>query len=166
MSSLPQTNLQRRSPRVHLSEVTPAVLRLENGRRAPGELQVISLTGGLLSLPAPLDRGSFVKLMFLTRTGPILGSAQMLTPVAGTLQPFRFLSLPKDDQRRLQGTIQASADPGWLEREIHENAWIDKYRAALPSGPPRRRRFRTVSLTAALLGMAGLATVFGLHLLR
>src|ERR1700722_4553210 len=77
-------------------------------RRAQGQLEVISLTGGILSLPKPVDRQSRVKLMFVTPTGPVLGTAEMLKPVSWTHQPFRFVGLEKDDQRRLQDSIQSS----------------------------------------------------------
>jgi hypothetical protein len=85
MAYLPQPYPNCRAARVRLSDITPAVLRFPDGHRTPGKLEVISLTGGLLSLSAPLDRGSRVKLMFLTGTGTVLGAAEMLSPVASRL---------------------------------------------------------------------------------
>jgi len=76
----------------------------------PGKLQVISLTGGLLCLPEPLEQGCLVKLMFLTRGGSVLGAAEMLSPISWKLQPFKFVRLYDDDQRRLQTAIQSSLD--------------------------------------------------------
>jgi len=99
-----------RAPRTCFAETTPAVLRCQDGRRVPGKLQVISVTGGLLSLSKPLDQGSQVKLMFLTPRGAVLGAVQMLSPVSWNLQPFKFVGLCDDDQRRLQAAIQSSLD--------------------------------------------------------
>ncbi len=110
MSFLPQPYAQKRAQRVRFEDTTPVVLRYPDGRRFSGELQVISTTGGLLNLRPPLQQGSLVKLMFLAKTGAVLGSAQMLTPVAWNQQPFRFVALHDDDQMRLQGAIQFSLE--------------------------------------------------------
>lgn len=99
-----------RAPRTCLAETTPAVLRFQDGRRVPGKLKIVSLTGGLLSLSKSLDQGSQVKLMFLTGRGSVLGAAEMLRPVSWGLQPFKFVGLYDDDQRRLQAAIQSSLD--------------------------------------------------------
>jgi hypothetical protein len=90
--------------------MTPAVLRFQTGRRVRATLQVISVTGGLLNLSSPLDQGLQVKLMFLTSAGTVLGTVEMLPSVSGCLQPFRFLMLGEDDERRLRHVIQSSAD--------------------------------------------------------
>jgi hypothetical protein len=78
-------------------------------------LQVISLSGGLLCLPSPLDQGSQVKLMFLTRKGSVLGAAEMLSPISWGVQPFKFVKLYKDDERRLDAAIQLSMDQNRLQ---------------------------------------------------
>ena len=112
MNALPQSNphqcSDRRAPRLNLSDVTHAVLRFEDGHRTQAQLEVISLTGGMLSLPKPAVRESRVKLMFVTPTGPVLGTAEMLNPVSTNQQPFRFLGLDVYDQNRLQESIQSS----------------------------------------------------------
>lgn len=152
MSSLPQ-----RAPRVHLAGTTPAVLRFADGRRASGKLQVVSLTGGLLSLSNPVVQGSQVKLMFLTRAGSVLGGAEMLNPIASDLQPFRFVSLASSDQRRLGATIQPSY------HQQPEEQWIEKFRAASANrSQPRRQLFKlagAIGLVAAALA----STIFLLH---
>ncbi|MFZ0201132.1 MAG: hypothetical protein WB523_00365 [Candidatus Sulfotelmatobacter sp.] len=86
---------------------------------------MISLTGGLLSLPSPLVQGVQVKLMFLTGKGSVLGAAEMLCPISWSLQPFKFLGLYNDDQQKLQSAIQSSIDQnrqdhGQMERH---RAW-------------------------------------------
>jgi hypothetical protein len=119
------TYMNSRAPRVSFKEVTPAVVRLRNGWRVSGKLQTISATGGLLSLSKPLDQGSEVKLMFLTQTGPVLGAAEMLSPIPGGSQPFKFTALFNDDLRRLQAAIQLSQNQSRLDREQLETfrAW-------------------------------------------
>jgi hypothetical protein len=147
MTFLPQSYANYRSPRVRLADVTPAVLRLPDGRPSPGQLETISLTGGLLSMSNMLDRGSCIKLMFLTHTGPVLGEAEMLGPVSTTQQPFRFVALEEGDQRRLRAAVQSSLglNPG-------EKGWIEKYRATLVHrNPPRRGVFRVVLEALTLL---------------
>lgn len=125
MAQLSPIPVPRRAPRVRFSEVTPTVLRFPDGRRVPGTLQVISLTGGLLLLSPPLDQGSFVKLIFVTGAGPVMGSAEMLNPVSDSLQPFRFVDLHRDDESRLHTAIQSSLPPMPSSSQFA----IEKYRA-------------------------------------
>jgi hypothetical protein len=148
MSSLPQPRSQWRVPRAHLEGNTPAVLRFPNGQRTWAKLQVISLTGGLLSLHQPVAQGSQVKVMFLTGAGSVLGGAEMLRPVTDALQPFRFVSLAADDQRRLGTLVGARSSPNKFEEE-----WIEKLRAASAQrAEPRPWRSK-------LAGAIGLLTV-------
>ena len=122
---LPRLQPATRATRVYFAERTPAVLRLDNGRRVSGKLKVVSLTGGLLSVARPVDTGCKAKLMFLTPAGMVLGSAEMLSPLSWSLQPFRFAALADDDQDRLKTVIQRSVDQnrtnhGQIERS---RAW-------------------------------------------
>src|SRR5579872_6103364 len=140
MDGLSQLPAQPRAPRVHLADFTPAVLRFQDGQRASGQLQVLSVNGGLLCLPGPIDQGSQVKLMFLTRTGAVLGAAEMLSPVTSTQQPFRFVSLPVDDRARLGAAIRSSLNQHTANHDAAEQKWMEKLRAAssLESRPRRR----------------------------
>jgi hypothetical protein len=123
MPFFPRTPVPR-PPRVRFAEVTPAVLRPKNGKCMAARLQVVSVTGGLLSVPRPLDRGTNVKLMFVSKKGTVSGAAEMLAPISWTEQPFRFLSLEDQDQRKLKAAIQSSMD-GTKER----HAWLENFRA-------------------------------------
>jgi hypothetical protein len=123
MSSPPQSRPWR-YPRAHLNGNNPIVLRFPNGQRIGANLQVISLTGGLLSVPKSVDQGSRVRLMFMTEAGSVLGGAEMLPPVSDRLQPFRFTSLPADDQRRVDALI------GEQSQNKYEQDWMEKLRAA------------------------------------
>ncbi|HWW15937.1 MAG TPA: PilZ domain-containing protein [Candidatus Dormibacteraeota bacterium] len=124
MTYFPLPQASRRAPRTSFAEATPAVVRCQDGRRVPGKLQVISVTGGLLCLPDPLDQGSQVKLMFLIHGGSVLGAAEMLSPVSQKLQPFKFVRLYDDDHRRLQAAIQLS-----LNQNRHNHGQIERGRA-------------------------------------
>ena len=147
MTHLPLSRTNYRSPRLQFADITPAVLRLPDGHLSPGQLETISLTGGLLSMSSMLDRGSCIKLMFLTHTGPVLGAAEMLSPVSTTQQPFRFVALEESDQRRLRDTVQSS-----LDLNPDEQGWVEKYRATLVRrNPPRRGVFRVVLRALTLL---------------
>lgn len=141
----PAPSLARRAPRIRTTERTPAVLRFQSGDCVTGRLEVFSSTGGLLCLSKPLIRGTRIKVMFLTQTGPVMGSAEMLTPVSWTEQPFRFVALASGDQRRLQAITGCSPRaempiPEPTSRTVNpEPDWIDKYRAAVSRTPPRKR---------------------------
>jgi hypothetical protein len=120
-----QTQPYGRSPRLQFVHATPAVLRFQNGIRVRGKLQVISVTGGLLCLPNPLEQGSRVKLMFLTDTGTVLGTAEMLPSISGTQQPFRFITIDGSHERRLRDVIQSSVDQNRSEHQsiVRDRAW-------------------------------------------
>jgi hypothetical protein len=149
MDGLSQVHTQLRAPRVHLADLTPAVLRFQDGQRASAHLQVLSVNGGLLSVPGPIDQGSQVKLMFLTRTGAVLGAAEMLSPVTSTQQPFRFVALPVDDRRRLGAAIQSA-----------EQKWMEKLREASSCENRPHRRYLRFAAGAVALGMLCLGGVF------
>ena len=125
MTQFLQTEAKSRSPRLQFAHTTPAVLRFQTGHRVRGKLQVISVTGGLLDLSSPLDQGSLVRLMFLTESGTVLGTAEMLTPISGTLQPFRFVTIDEDHERRLRDVIQLSVDQIRREQRsiVNDRAW-------------------------------------------
>jgi hypothetical protein len=160
MDGLSQLHDQLRAPRVHLADSTPAVLRFQDGQRASGNLQVFSLTGGLLSLPNPINQGSQVKLMFLTHTGPVLGAAEMLSPVTRTQQPFRFVSLQVDDRRRLGAAVQSSLNKNLATEDAAEQRWMEKLRAASTHGSQPRGRLLKFAAGAVALVVLGLGCAF------
>ncbi len=163
MTYAPQLQVDRRPPRFRLAEATPAVLQFQDSCLTPGELQVISRTGGLLSLSKPFDQGSVVKLMFRTHRGPVSGTAEMLRPLSWSHQPFRFVSLEEDDQHRMHEAFQCR-----LYRNIEEEEWIEELRAAIVNRvtPPQRRFFKAVlaAITLATLCLGSVIYVYGVHL--
>src|SRR5690348_6138849 len=128
MPFIPQHNAQRRAERVRLDESIPAVVRFNDGNRASGRLKVVSLTGGLLSLPRPVRQGSVGKLMFLTPAGSVLGSAEMLTPMSWELQPFKFVGFSSDDHGRLETAIHS-----YLQKSKQQNKQLQRERDDLRS---------------------------------
>lgn len=160
MSSLPPT-MPHRSPRARLAVATPAVFRLADGRSTRGDLRVLSITGGLVALPKPIDRGSRVMLMFLTQNGTVLGNAEMLTPVSWDQQPFRFVSLDETNRTRLKAVVRES-----LAQQHPEYDWVEHYRTKLTSKQPPRRRLSRALLTILTIATAciGSFLLYGAYL--
>ena len=161
MTYFPQALPPLPAPRFRLADVAPAVLQLDDGRRTSSEVRVISHTGGLLSLPTPLEQGSIVKLMFGTYRGPVFGTAEMLFPITSTQQPSRFVALSESDQSTLQAAFQSP-----LYRNTDE--WIEEFKAAVMNWNPRPWKTRfgailaVVTLAALCLGSA--VYLFSAHL--
>lgn len=160
MPYVPLSDTNWRSPRVRLADVTPAVLRLPDGRQQRGQLELVSLTGGLLSMPSMLDKGSRLKLLFLTRPGPVLGAVEMLSPVSTNRQPFRFVAFEEVDHRRLRSVIQSVMGRA-------DDEWIEKYRAAVAQKDSSQGVFRRVLQSLTVLGLLGsVAYLLNAHLLK
>jgi len=126
MTHFPQPHPQRRSPRVHLGGSILALVLLEDGQRAKGKLQTVSVTGGLLRMVRALTSGDFVEIAFQTQSGPVHGMAEMLHPTQmaseGVMQPFRFIALGDDDHRALRMVVDAVTDRSFLG--IRSSQWL------------------------------------------
>ena len=113
MTHYPQISALHRATRIQLA-TAPAIVKLTDGIRAKGKLQVVSVTGGLLQLTKALSDGDFVELAFQTHLGNVHGMAEMLSPVrsapGSVFQPFRFVALDDDDHRNLDMVIKSQAD--------------------------------------------------------
>lgn len=124
MTHFPQPHPTRRATRIQLGGTVPAAIRLDDGQRTRGKLQTISATGGLLLLGQPLSQGDFVEIAFQTRSGPVQGMAEMLSPLQkftkGVLQPFRFIALGDDDHRRLRMALDSVLDKGFLNTQSNQ----------------------------------------------
>ena len=161
MTNLPHSHTNWRTPRLRLTDTMPVVFRLPDGGHHRAKLETISLTGGLLSVPHILNRGSRISLMFLTRSGPVVGTAEMLSPVSTAQQPFRFVALDRDVQDRLKTMVQPLLNPD-------EDVWIAKYRAAPVHHSPRRGVVSRIVLGSLSLVtfLLTAAYVLHVHLLR
>jgi hypothetical protein len=129
-----------------------------------GNLQVISAGGGMLSLTRPLDPNTRASLMFLSDWGPVLGRAEMLSPLSPSQQAFRFVALDQKNRRNLQLGIQSH-----LNQDCAQDRWIEKYRSALLHRPPPRKATLKIVLRSVAFGMlvvAGVAYVFHFGLLK
>lgn len=115
---------------------------------------MVSVTGGLVSLSQPLDRGSRVMLMFMTQGGTVLGNAEMLRPVSSDLQPFRFVSLDETNRSRLKTAVRSS-----LAQHHPEYDWVNSYRAKMVEKKPSRRRISRAILAAITVATACLGSV-------
>jgi len=91
----------------------------EGGQRARAKLQSISITGGLLQLQHELSTGDFVEIVFHTRSGAICGMAEMLRPMrkfqSACFQPFRFVALCDEDDRKLRMALDSALDRSFLD---------------------------------------------------
>jgi len=120
-------------------------------------LEVFSATGGLLCLPKPLIRGTRIRVMFVTPKGPVLGAAEMLTPVSWNQQAFRFVTPAHEDQCKPQVSsgrspkLNIPVPQAGTQILDPEPQWIDKYRAAVSRNPPRRPLLARM-LEALMLG--------------
>jgi hypothetical protein len=161
MNLLPQ-HAQQRAARLQLGEGIPAVLRDSEGGCNQASLKTVSLTGGLLSVPQDLEQGSSFKLMFVTHTGPVLGTAEMLDPVDHHLQPFRFVSLHQSDKRKLGEAIRTCLEP-----DDSRQQWIEKYRTVAAERDRRelhRKRNLYSIATIVTFALAGFLYFFRSHL--
>jgi hypothetical protein len=117
MTHYPQINAFHRATRIQLT-TAPAVVKLTDGNRTKGKLQVVSTTGGLLQLTRPISDGDFVELAFQTHSGSIQGMAEMLTPVrtapGSVFQPFRFVAMGDEDHRTLDMIISSESDKSFI----------------------------------------------------
>jgi hypothetical protein len=131
MPYAPQTEFRERAERVAFEEKTPVVVRFAGGVRCSAQLQIVSITGGLLSLQRPVQPGAVGKLMFLTNKGCVAGEAQMLTPVAWDRQPFKFTTLHDDDRYRLQTLIKRRISTQKHDNKVrtHERLQVENTRA-------------------------------------
>jgi len=154
MNLLPQ-HAQQRAARIQLGEGIPAVLRSPEGDCNQASLKTVSLTGGLLSMPEGLAEGSSCKLMFVTHTGPVLGTAEMLSPVSRNLQPFRFVALHQSDKRKLGEAIRTCLEP-----DDSRTQWIEKYRVAAEKHGQRTKHRTQKIITVGSLVALGLAGLF------
>ena len=130
MTHFPQPHPTKRAPRVRVNGSIPAVVMLEDGRRAKAKLQTVSTTGGLLRLAGALGRGDFVEVAFATNTGAVRGMAEMLNPISstdGALQSFRFIAMGDDEHRALRTMIDSSSDQSFLG--LRSSSWSTTNRA-------------------------------------
>ncbi len=116
MTHYPQSHPTHRATRVQ--HPASALIKLNDGQKAKGKIQVISVTGGLLQLSNALSEGDFVEVAFQTNSGNVRGMAEMLNPVrsapGNVFQPFRFVALDDDDHQTLRMVVESVGDRSFL----------------------------------------------------
>ena len=74
-------------------------------------------------MPRSLAQGDLVELDFEMKSGPVHGMVEILSPVRktneGVLQPFRFVALEDDDDRRLRTSLDSAAN------SVVDRSWLD-----------------------------------------
>jgi hypothetical protein len=109
-----------RATRVKLLGTVLALVQLKNGARVRAKLQQLSITGGVLQIPEPLDESLQVELLFHVGSTTVRNRAEMLGPIwatNGCLQPFRFTDLSDGERRRLRTDLA-----GFLESATNRRA--------------------------------------------
>lgn len=117
MTHYPQPHPTHRANRIKLA-TTPVVVKLGDGKQTRGNIQVVSVNGGLLQLARALSEGDFVEVAFQTQSGNVQGMAEMLHPVGkgqgSIFQAFRFVALGDEAHQSLRMTIESAGDRSFL----------------------------------------------------
>ena len=157
----PYLYTNRRATRFLLAERTPVVLQFPDSHILQCELNTISRTGGLLSVPCVVDAGSQATLMFRTHKGLLFANVEMLL-ASTTYQAFRFTDLREQDKSRLLSAFQSE-----LFRNIREEELIEEFRSATATwDPPRRKNLvRPVLAVGTIAALcSSLIYIVGAHL--
>jgi hypothetical protein len=127
MTHYPQPSSTNRATRIQL-QTTPALVKLSDGQRAKGRLQVVSETGGLLQLTSALSEGDFVEVAFQMQSRNVHGMAEMLSPLrsrpGSVFQPFRFVALGDDDHDLLRMSVESASDTNFAG--LRSSDWVSR----------------------------------------
>jgi len=110
------TKRPTRSPRYLLSSPEPVLLAV-GPEKLGGKLYALSLTGGRMRLAKPLPAGTFADLTMTTVSGPFTAPIEMLKPLPGSLQPFRFVQIAPGYRNRLESTLKKLREQGLGEAQ-------------------------------------------------
>ena len=92
---------------------------------------MLSITGGLLNVAAPLDEGIKVELLFHVGKSTVRSKARMLFPMwatQGYLQPFEFSELSEEERSSLGVDLQRLLDSSArVAPAAEENAEMSAY---------------------------------------
>lgn len=124
MTRSSQLPLRRRAPRVNLRGRMSAIVKLENGRQLPAKLHQLSVTGGLMEIPAYVQEHAPVWLTLEVGLSIVRAKAEMLFPMWGSIgfmQPFRFTEIHAEEAQTLargiasllaESTLRGALDRG------------------------------------------------------
>ena len=105
------TKRPARSQRYVLSNPEPVMLTMGQ-EKLGGKLCALSLTGGRMRLAKPLPAGTFADLTMTTVSGAFTAPIEMLKPLPGSLQPFRFVQIAAGYRKRLENTLKKLEEQG------------------------------------------------------
>jgi len=107
MAHFPNPHNTVRAPRVRVTGGKPIKFSLGN-KHVPAVLEILSVTGGRVSMPKGLRPGTLAEAYMATSAGPFSGVVELLgmRPEGKTVaQAFRFLALSDNDYSRLTDTL-------------------------------------------------------------
>src|SRR5581483_9614132 len=107
MAHFPQPHTKVRAPRVRVTGGKPIKFSLGN-KDVPATLEVISATGGRVSMARGLRPGTLAEALMATNAGPVTGVVELLAMKPqgrAVAQAFRFLALSDHDYSRLTDTL-------------------------------------------------------------
>ena len=104
-----------RAGRVRLVGTVLALVQLKNGQHIRAKVHQLSVHGGILNMPEPLDEALRVELLFQVGSSTVRNQAEMLDPIwatRGCLQPFRFINLSEEERRQLNHDLAGLMSSG------------------------------------------------------
>ena len=110
MPSATSPERRKRSPRVRVPSNEP-VNFVVDGKPVAGQLQKISITGGLAVLAQPVKPGSFADIELQTAVGKVKAAVEFLQRQESAYA-FRFVVLDGKDQKRLDTTLSLMRKQG------------------------------------------------------
>jgi hypothetical protein len=123
MTGSSQLPLRQRAPRVNLRGRMSAIVKLENGRKLPAKLHQLSVTGGLMEIPASVQEHACVELTLEVGLGIVRAKAEMLFPMWGSigfLQPFRFIEVHAEQAQILATGIASLLAESTIRAAVHQ----------------------------------------------
>lgn len=115
MAHFPTTRARTRAPRVRIPNDERITLNL-GGKRAFATLRLLSLTGGLVEFPAPMDEVTLAEVVLMTIAGPVKALVEFLQapkPARPAARPFRFIAIDDNDYQRLSSTLKLMLKQGF-----------------------------------------------------
>jgi hypothetical protein len=106
------TKRPTRAPRYVLSAPEPVMVTLGPSNKLGARLHALSLTGGRMKLAKPLAVGTFADITMTTVSGPFTAPIETLKPLAGGVQPFRFVQIDPGYRKRLETTLKKLEEQG------------------------------------------------------
>lgn len=114
MAHFPVTSTHTRAPRVRIPNDERITLNLGE-KRAFATLRTLSLTGGLVEFPAPIDV-TLAEVVLMTISGPVKALVEFMQAQKKSRpgsRPFRFIAIDDNDYQRLNSTVQLMIKQGF-----------------------------------------------------